>query len=152
MYELVKRLYPIPRSITGEGYRESLDIINAELGGEIVYHEVPSGAKRFDWTVPDEWNCREAYIVTPEGEKICDFAQNNLHLLNYSEPVNREMDFAELDEHLYSHDSLADAIPYVTSYYARRWGFCLSAREREALRERERERVIRAARANTASI
>ncbi|EOJ9161415.1 DUF2172 domain-containing protein, partial [Campylobacter jejuni] len=78
------------------------------------------------WIVPDEWNVKEAYIITPKGEKICDFKKHNLHLLNYSEAIDQEIELEELQDHLYSIEEMPDAIPYVTSYYKRRWGFCLT--------------------------
>jgi len=121
------RLWPICRSITGNGLRESLDIINEIVPLKIT--EVPSGAKVFDWTVPKEWNIIDAYILTPEGKKICDFKINNLHLVNYSVPVNVEISYEELLPHLFYIEELPDAIPYITTYYKETWGFCLSYTE-----------------------
>lgn len=136
MYELACELFPIPRSITGQGFRDSLEILNKTLGGDILkFHSIKSGTKVFDWAVPDEWNVKEAYIITPEGEKICDFKKHNLHLLNYSEATNQEIELEELQNHLYSIEEMPDAIPYVTSYYKRRWGFCLTHNERKKLKK-----------------
>ncbi|SUX00668.1 Uncharacterized protein conserved in bacteria with an aminopeptidase-like domain [Campylobacter jejuni subsp. doylei] len=136
MYELACELFPIPRSITGQGFRASLEILNKTLGGGILkFHSIKSGTKVFDWTVPDEWNVKEAYIITPEGEKICDFKKHNLHLLNYSEAIDQEIELEELQDHLYSIEEMPDAIPYVTSYYKRRWGFCLTHNERKKLKK-----------------
>ncbi|RTJ08521.1 aminopeptidase [Campylobacter jejuni] len=136
MYELACELFPIPRSITGQGFRASLEILNKTLGGGILkFHSIKSGAKVFDWIVPDEWNVKEAYIITPEGEKICDFKKHNLHLLNYSEAIDQEIELEELQDHLYSIEEIPDAIPYVTSYYKRRWGFCLAHNERKKLKK-----------------
>lgn len=135
MFALCERLFPIYRSITGEGFRQSLEILNAELGGIMQIHSIKSGTKVFDWVVPPEWNCEDAYIITPSGEKICDFKQNNLHLMSYSEPVNAEFDLDELQEHLYSLEHLPEAIPYVTSYYKRRWGFCIAYSVRQKLQK-----------------
>ncbi|EAH8791114.1 DUF4910 domain-containing protein [Campylobacter jejuni] len=136
MYELACELFPIPRSITGQGFRASLEILNKTLGGGILkFHSIKSGTKVFDWIVPDEWNAKEAYIITPEGEKICDFKKHNLHLLNYSEAIDKEIELEELQDHLYSIEEMPDAIPYVTSYYKRRWGFCLTHNERKKLKK-----------------
>lgn len=136
MYELAKELFPIPRSITGQGFRASLEILNKTLGGGILkFHSIKSGTRVFDWIVPDEWNAKEAYIITPEGKKICDFKKHNLHLLNYSEAIDKEMELEELEKHLYSIEEMPDAIPYVTSYYKRRWGFCITHNERKNLKK-----------------
>ncbi|EAI8273185.1 DUF4910 domain-containing protein [Campylobacter coli] len=136
MYELACELFPIPRSITGQGFRDSLEILNKTLGGGILkFHSIKSGTKVFDWIVPDEWNVKEAYIITPKGEKICDFKKHNLHLLNYSEAIDKEIELEELQDHLYSIEEMPDAIPYVTSYYKRRWGFCLTHNERKKLKK-----------------
>lgn len=136
MYELACELFPIARSITGQGFRDSLEILNKTLGGGIIkFHSIKSGTKVFDWIVPDEWNVKEAYIITPEGEKICDFKKHNLHLLNYSEAIDKEIELEELQDHLYSIEEMPDAIPYVTSYYKRRWGFCLTHNERKKLKK-----------------
>lgn len=136
MYELAKELFPIPRSITGQGFRDSLEILNKTLGGGIIkFHSIKSGTKVFDWIVPDEWNVKEAYILTPEGEKICDFKKHNLHLVNYSEAINKEIELEELQNHLYSIEEMPDAIPYVTSYYKKRWGFCITHNERKKLKK-----------------
>lgn len=101
----------------------------------LKFHSIKSGTKVFDWIVPDEWNVKEAYIITPEGEKICDFKKHNLHLLNYSEAIDKEIELEELQDHLYSIEEMPDAIPYVTSYYKRRWGFCLTHNERKKLKK-----------------
>ena len=136
MYELAKELFPIPRSITGQGFRDSLEILNKTLGGGLIkFHSIKSGTKVFDWIVPDEWNVKEAYILTPEGEKICDFKKHNLRLVNYSEAINKEIELEELQKHLYSIEEMPDAIPYVTSYYKRRWGFCITHNERKKLKK-----------------
>lgn len=96
-------------------------------------HEIPSGREVFDWTVPPEWNIRDAYLLTPDGRKVADFQQHNLHLLNYSVPMQAKMSFEELDQHLFTLPHLPKAIPYMTSYYNRNWGFCLSHEEYETL-------------------
>ncbi len=134
MYALAKRLYPINRSLTGEGVRESLGVLREFLPALTLY-EVPSGTPCFDWTIPDEWNIDSGYIKGPDGEKIVDFAEHNLHVMGYSEPVEAVMSLEELNQHLYSFERLADAIPYVTSYYERKWGFCLAHSQRQSLKE-----------------
>ncbi|HEC1759044.1 TPA: DUF4910 domain-containing protein [Campylobacter lari] len=136
MYELVCELFPICRSITGAGFRQSLKILDEAMGGGILkIHSIASGSKVFDWEVPAEWEINNAYIITPNGEKICDFKQNNLHVLNYSTGIDTELDLASLQEHLYSIEEMPDAIPYVTSYYKRRWGFCIKHEDRVKLKE-----------------
>lgn len=135
MYELAKKLFTIPRSITGEGFRRSLDILNSAVGGGVKRFSVKSGSKCFDWVVPAEWIVRDAYIITPSGEKICEFKKHNLHLLNYSTAINQAISLDELQAHLYSLPDLPGAIPYVTSYYEKRWGFCISHNQRKALKD-----------------
>lgn len=133
MYRLLCRLFPICRSITGDGVRETLAILREELP-EMAVHEIPSGTQVFDWTIPDEWNIRAARLEDPEGKIIADFADSNLRVMGYSEPVDVVLPLEQLQEHLYSRPELPDAIPYVTSYYKRNWGFCLKHGERERLR------------------
>ncbi|XMD87351.1 zinc aminopeptidase, M28 family [Campylobacter lari] len=136
MYELACELFPICRSITGAGFRQSLKILDEAMGGGILKnHSIASGSKVFDWEVPAEWEINDAYIITPDGEKICDFKQNNLHVLNYSEGIDTKLDLASLQEHLYSIEEMPDAIPYVTSYYKKRWGFCIKHEDRVKLKE-----------------
>lgn len=135
MHKLCEKLFPICRSITGDGFRESLAIIKKELSLEgLQFFEVATGTKCFDWEVPKEWNISEAYIITPSGEKICDFAVCNLHVVGYSAPVAQEMSLEQLQNHLYSLPDQPDAIPYITSYYQQRWGFCITEHERQRLK------------------
>lgn len=117
------RLWPICRSITGDGLRESLKILSEILPLEIT--EILSGTEVFDWVIPKEWNIRDAYILSPTGEKIADFKTNNLHVVNYSIPVDKELSFDELRPHLHTIEEMPDAIPYITSYYKETWGFCI---------------------------
>ncbi|MBE1295626.1 DUF4910 domain-containing protein [Phycobacter azelaicus] len=128
---LFDRLFPICRSITGPGLRESLEIFAEHM--PLQMHGVASGTKVLDWTVPPEWSVQHARLIGPDGQVICDFDDHNLHLVNYSQPFQGEMSLEELQPHLHSLPHLPDAIPYVTSYYHPRWGFCLTHRTRETL-------------------
>ena len=133
IYDLARRIFPICRSITGNGVRETLDILRGILP-ELKTVEVPTGTRCFDWTIPKEWNIRDAYILNESGERIVDFADSNLHVMNYSVPVDAEMELDDLQPHLYSIPDQPDAIPYVTSYYKERWGFCLTENQRRRLK------------------
>ncbi|MDD4701681.1 MAG: DUF2172 domain-containing protein, partial [Desulfovibrio sp.] len=133
LHSFLQRLFPICRSITGNGVRQTLSIIK-EVMPDLQIHEVPSGSQVFDWTIPDEWNITEARLTDPDGEVIADFAYSNLHVVGYSEPVDIMLPLEELQEHLHSRPDLPEAIPYVTSYYARRWGFCLKHSVRQKLK------------------
>jgi aminopeptidase-like protein len=140
MIELICELYPVCRSITGDGLRQSL----FRLGGLIplATEEVASGTEVFDWTIPKEWNIEDAYIKDKDGRRVVDFRENNLHVVNYSAPVNARMSLAELRPHLHSLPEHPDWIPYRTSYYAQSWGFCLSHRLLQSLADAEYEVVI----------
>ncbi|MBI5584185.1 MAG: DUF4910 domain-containing protein [Deltaproteobacteria bacterium] len=133
MYELIRELFPICRSITGDGLRQTLEIISRRI--PLAVREVPSGTPVFDWVIPREWNIRDAYVRKARGEKIIDFQQSNLQVLNYSVPINRTMPLAELKEHLFSLPDRPDWIPYRTAYYRENWGFCLPHTQLQALEE-----------------
>lgn len=133
MHDLCKLLFPICRSITGNGFRKSIGILKKILPDMNVF-EVPTGTKCFDWVVPKEWNIHNAYIIDPDGNKICDFKKSNLHVVGYSIPVNKKITLDELQPHLFSLPDQPNAIPYITSYYNERWGFCLTHNEREQLK------------------
>ena len=141
IHEFAKKLWPINRSITGDGVRETLKKISTHLI-KLDIKSVPSGTKVFDWIIPPEWHVREAYIITPDGKKICDFSINNLYLVGYSIPFRGSMKLEELQKHLYSLPEQPNAIPYITSYYEERWGFCLTQEQRDALYEGEYTVVI----------
>jgi aminopeptidase-like protein len=133
----MRRLYPICRSITGDGVRRSLAMMREYIPLEIF--EVPTGTPVFDWTIPKEWNVRDAYVKNTKGERVIDFQKHNLHLVNYSVPVRRTMSLAELRPHLHTLPEHPDWIPYRASYYEESWGFCLTQRQLEALDEGEYE-------------
>ncbi|MFC8709679.1 DUF4910 domain-containing protein [Streptomyces sp. NPDC057197] len=137
MYALVERLYPLCRSITGDGVRATLEIV-----GEYVplrVHEVPTGTQVLDWTVPQEWNIRDAYVADASGRRVVDFAASSLHVLGYSVPVAATLPLAELREHLYTLPEHPSWVPYRTSYYKPEWGFCLAQETLDALPEGEYE-------------
>ncbi len=133
MYKLIDRLYPICRSITGNGVRETLSIVSEIIPLDI--YEVKSGEKALDWEIPPEWNIRDAYVTNDKGEKVIDFNKSNLHVLNYSIPVDKEVSFEELKEHIFTLPDNPDWIPYRTSYHNRNWGFCMAHSKFQKLKE-----------------
>ena len=133
IYALCEQLFPICRSITGDGVRESLQILKEHI--DLKIYEVPSGKKVFDWTVPKEWNIKAAWIKDSKGNKVVDFADNNLHILNFSTPVHGKIDLATLKDHLYTLPDQPDLIPYRTSYYKENWGFCLTHNQYEQMED-----------------
>ncbi len=141
IHNFAKELWPINRSITGLGVRLTLKKIKKQLPNLKIY-SIPSGTKAFDWTVPEEWHVREAYILTPKGEKICDFSTNNLHLLGYSIPFKGRLSLEDLQKHLFSIPEQPNAIPYITSYYKKRWGFCIAHEQRSRMEKGEYEILV----------
>ena len=141
MYQLAKELFPINRSLTGDGVRQTLGILKRELP-DLTLHEVPSGTKVFDWTVPQEWKVRQAYIEDEAGNRVVDYEQLNLHVMGYSEPVDRWVDLEELKQYIYVQQGQPEAVPYVTSYYTRRYGFCMSEKQRDSLKPGKYHMVI----------
>ena len=142
MWSLVEDLYPICRSITGDGVRATLARIERDLPAPLLRSEVPTGTQVLDWTVPNEWNIRDAYVARPDGTRVIDFGESNLHVVSYSAPIRERMSLAELRPHLHTLPELPDWIPYRTSYYAETWGFCLSQRALDALAEDDYEVCI----------
>jgi aminopeptidase-like protein len=139
LYKLVAELYPICRSITGDGVRRTLEVVDRELGGGLEVAEVPTGTQVLDWTVPREWNVRDAWVADPAGRRVIDFQASNLHLVSYSVPVRATVSLAELRDHLFTLPDQPDRVPYRTSYYAERWGFCASQRLVDGLAEGDYE-------------
>ncbi|WP_338682412.1 DUF4910 domain-containing protein [Streptomyces acidiscabies] len=137
MHALVERLYPLCRSITGDGVRATLEIVGEHVPLEV--HEVPTGTQVLDWTVPQEWNIRDAYVADATGRRVVDFAASSLHVLGYSVPVARRMPLAELREHLHTLPDHPSWVPYRTSYYKPTWGFCLAQDTLDALPDGEYE-------------
>jgi len=140
LHELAAELFPLNRSITGKGLRDTLRRLGREL--PFTLHELPTGTEVLDWTVPDEWNIREAWIKGPDGRRVVDFAESNLHVVGYSEPVHCRLSLEALQSHLHSLPEQPELIPWKTSLYRRDWGFCLRHPDREALAEGEYEVFI----------
>ena len=134
MYSFAKKIIPYNRSLTGEGVRKTLRDIKKILP-KLKIKSAISGLRVFDWTVPPEWKINEAYIIKPDGKKICDYSKNNLHIMSYSTNVNKEITLKELNKHLHSLPEKPTAIPYVTSYYEKEWGFAISHNERKNLKK-----------------
>jgi aminopeptidase-like protein len=140
IYALAAEIYPICRSIAGPGVRETLSILRNHVA--LSQHEVPSGTRVLDWTIPREWSVREAWIKNSAGERIVDFDRLNLHVLNYSTPVRARMPLAELRKHVFTLPDQPDLVPYRTSYYAERWGFCMSHDQLASLPDGDYEVLI----------
>jgi aminopeptidase-like protein len=139
-YELMRRLFPLCRSLTGDGVRATLDILAEHI--PITRTEVASGTQVFDWIVPDEWNIRDAYVAAPDGTRVIDFRESSLHVISYSEPVRATLPLEQLRERLFTLPDQPDLIPYRTSYYSRTWGFCLPYRRLAELEPGDYEVVI----------
>lgn len=140
IYQLITELYPICRSITGNGFRETLQLLKKHI--PLTVHEIPTGTSVFDWTIPNEWNIKDAYVKNLKGERVIDFKKSNLHVVNYSTPVNKKMSLQELKKHLFTLPEHPDWIPYRTSYYKESWGFCLSHNQFLTLEDAEYEVCI----------
>jgi aminopeptidase-like protein len=142
MHQLAAELWPIPRSITGPGVRSTLEILRREIP-QLTVESLPSGTKCFDWTIPEEWSITDAFIENESGIRIVDFQKNNLHVVGYSVPVDEWLSLEGLQHHLHSLPDQPNAIPYVTSYYSPRWGFCLTENQRRSLPEGDYHAVVR---------
>lgn len=140
MHAAMRRMYPICRSITGDGVRATLDLLEESV--KLERHAVPSGTQAHDWTVSDEWNVRDAYVADRTGHRVIDFQEHNLHLVSYSVPVRATMTLEQLRPHLHTMPDRPDWIPYRTSYYNRTWGFCLSHRQLEGMDQGPYEVVV----------
>jgi len=140
MHELITTLFPICRSITGNGVRETLKKIQTHI--PIQINEVQSQTKVFDWTIPKEWNIQDAYVIDPNGKKIIDFKNSNLHVVSYSIPIHKKIELSELKPHIHTLPEMPDTIPYLTSYYNEDWGFCMSHNEFKKLQDGEYEIMI----------
>ena len=140
IYKTIKKLFPINRSLTGDGNRKTLQILG-KISNKLKILEFKSGKKVFDWNVPDEWNVKNGFIKC-DGKKIVDFKKNNLHLVSYSEPINKTISFKELNKNLYSIKEKPNSIPYITSYYKKRWGFCLTDNQRKKLNKKKNYEVF----------
>jgi aminopeptidase-like protein len=140
LHDLIARLYPICRSISGDGVRQTFELLGPILDLDMT--EVPTGTQVFDWTVPREWNIRDAWIAGPDGRRVLDFADSNLHVLGYSTPIHAWMSLEELRGHVFTHPTEPDWIPFRTSYYNESWGFCMQSSRLESLPDGEYEVCI----------
>ncbi len=142
MHELAAELWPLARSITGPGVRKTLEILQREVP-QLIVRSIATGTKCFDWTIPEEWSITDAFIENESGERLVDFQNNNLYVVGYSVPVNEWLELEQLQQHLHSLPDQPSAIPYITSYYSPRWGFCMTDTQRRTLRPGRYRAVIR---------
>ena len=140
-YNWAKHIFPLNRSLTGEGVSKTLGYFK-KICSDLQIRNIKSGTKVFDWQIPREWNVKEAYISNLHGKKIIDFKKNNLHLVGYSQPINKILNYKSLKKHLYSLKSQPNAIPYITSYYKKDWGFCISHKEKKLFKKGKYKVVI----------
>ena len=137
-----KDLFPICRSITGEGNRKTLNYIKKNINGNFLLKSIKSNKKFFDWKIPSEWKIKEAYIKDSQNIKICDFKKNSLHVVNYSTPINKILSLKQLKKNIYTIKKKPNSIPYVTSYYKKRWGFCMKYNDLKKLKNNEKYKVL----------
>ncbi len=142
IYKIAEEIFPICRSITGNGVRKTLQILKKYIP-QLQVTEVPSGTKAFDWEVPNEWNITEGYIEDSAGRRIIDYQNHNLHIMGYSVPVDAYVTLDELKRHIYTEPRQPDVIPYITSYYKENFGFCMSENQKNSLREDQYHMVIK---------
>ncbi len=142
LYELVERLYPIARSLTGAGVRETLAVLQTEVGAAIEVSEIPTGTPLYDWAAPPEWRLRDAYVADVNGRRVIDLADSNLHVVGYSVGVDERLSRDALDAHLHSLPEQPDLVPYRTSYYGETWGFCLTDNVRRQLTDSEYDVLV----------
>jgi len=135
IFDLGKKLFPICRSLTGRGVRQTLNMMN-EFEPMLKIKSMKSGKKVYDWKIPDEWNIYDAYVLDDKSKKIIDFKKNNLHLIGYSSPINKKISKKELFQRLYSIPGQPTAIPYITSYYKKYWGFCVADNDKKKIKNR----------------
>jgi len=140
IFDLAAELFPICRSITGDGVRQTLQILGRHI--DLSIHDVPTGTSVFDWSIPPEWNVSDAYISNERGERVVDFKTCNLHVLNYSTPIRTKLPLEELKRHIFTLPEQPDLVPYRTSYYQERWGFCMSQTQLDKLEPGIYEAVI----------
>lgn len=140
LYDLAKKIFPIFRSITGKGNRKTLNIFK-KYNSIIKIKKVKTGTKVFDWVIPQEWEINDGYIITPENNKICDIKKNNLHVVSYSAKINKFLNYKSLVKRIHTQKNQVNAIPYVTSYYKKTWGFCMSEKQKQKLKKNGKYKV-----------